>query len=108
MIPKPKDPNWVATFSLKRNADKAPGDSRPDMIAIDSDKVNPKTQKPYRKNFTIDNVWMEASGYLQEDKSLKITIKKMNQDFSSKGNVASSLPDGNVAPAVSLDDEIPF
>ena len=77
---KPQDPNWVATFSLKRNADKNPQDpktsSRPDLILTDSEKVNEKTGKPYRKNFTIDGVWHEASAYIQEDKSLKITIKK--------------------------------
>ena len=77
---KPQDPNWVATFSLKRNADKNPQDvktqNRPDLVLTDSDKFNQKTGKPYRKNFTIDGVWMEASAYIQEDKSLKITIKK--------------------------------
>jgi hypothetical protein len=77
---KPQDPNWVATFSLKRNGDKNPQDpstkNRPDLVLTDSDKVNQKTGKPYRKNFTIDGVWMEASAYIQEDKSLKITIKK--------------------------------
>ena len=32
---KPKDPNWLATFSLKRNADKQPGDKRPDFVLAD-------------------------------------------------------------------------
>ena len=84
---KPQDPNWVATFSLKRNADKIPGDeatkNRPDLVLSDSDKVNPKTMKPYRKNFTIDGIWMEASAYIQEDKSLKITIKKTGTGTAS-------------------------
>ena len=88
---KPQDPNWVATFSLKRNADKTPGDeatkNRPDLVLTDSDKVNNKTGKPYRKNFTIDGVWMEASAYIQEDKSLKITIKK-----TGTGNGAAAQP----------------
>ena len=88
---KPQDPNWVATFSLKRNADKIPGDeatkNRPDLVLTDSDKVNAKTNKPYRKNFTIDGVWMEASAYIQEDKSLKITIKK-----TGTGNGAAAQP----------------
>ena len=88
---KPQDPNWVATFSLKRNADKTPGDeatkNRPDLVLTDSDKVNNKTGKPYRKNFTIDGVWMEASAYIQEDKSLKITIKK-----TGTGNGAPAQP----------------
>ena len=44
---KPQDPNWVATFSLKRNADKIAGDektkNRPDLVLSDSDKFNQKT-----------------------------------------------------------------
>ena len=88
---KPQDPNWVATFSLKRNADKDPKDpstsNRPDLVLTDSEKVNAKTNKPYRKNFTIDGVWMEASAYIQEDKSLKITIKK-----TGTGNGAAAQP----------------
>ncbi len=97
---KPQDPNWVATFSLKRNADKKPGDeatkNRPDLVLSDSDKVNPKTMKPYRKNFTIDGVWMEASAYIQEDKSVKITIKK-----TGTGNAMAAAPSENR-------EEIPF
>ena len=49
---KPKDPNWVCTFSLKRN-------------------------------FTINGVWMEARGYIQEDKSIKITVKKSSSSGST-------------------------
>ena len=33
---KPKDPNWICTFSLKRNPDKKPGDKRPDLVLVDS------------------------------------------------------------------------
>ena len=81
----------MATFSLKRNADKNPQDpstnNRPDLVLTDSDKINAKTNKPYRKNFTIDDVWMEASAYIQEDKSLKITIKK-----TGTGNGAIAQP----------------
>ena len=97
---KPQDPNWVATFSLKRNADKLPGDeatkNRPDLVLSDSDKVNPKTMKPYRKNFTIDGIWMEASAYIQEDKSLKITLNK-----TGTGNAIAAAPSENR-------EEIPF
>ena len=97
---KPQDPNWVATFSLKRNADKLPGDeatkNRPDLVLSDSDKVNPKTMKAYRKNFTIDGIWMEASAYIQEDKSLKITLKK-----TGTGNAIAAAPSENR-------EEIPF
>ena len=99
---KPQDPNWVATFSLKRNADKLPGDeatkNRPDLVLSDSDKVNPKTMKAYRKNFTIDGVWMEASAYIQEDKSLKITIKKTGTGTAS---TIATAPNANR-------EEIPF
>ena len=79
---KPKDPNWVATFSLKRNADKAPGDKRPDLVLVDSEKMN-KEGKPYRKNFTIDGTWMEASAYIQDNKDLKITIKKTSSSSAA-------------------------
>ena len=97
---KPDDPNWVTTFSLKRNADKNPQDpstsNRPDLVLSDSDKINAKTNKPYRKNFTIDGVWMEASAYIQEDKSLKITLKK-----TGTGNAIAAAPSENR-------EEIPF
>ena len=77
---KPKDPNWVCTFSLMRNPDKKPGDNRPDFVLVNSEKINPKSGKPYRKNFTIPltgtDVWCEGSCYIQENKDLKITIKK--------------------------------
>ena len=76
MAEKPKDPNCVCTFSLKRNAEKQAGDKRPDFVLVDSEKVNEKSGKPYRKNFTINGVWHEASAYIQKDNSLKVTIKK--------------------------------
>ena len=76
MAEKPKDPNWVCTFSLKRNAEKQAGDKRPDFVLVDSEKLNEKSGKPYSKNFTINGVWHEASAYVQKDNSLKVTIKK--------------------------------
>ena len=76
---KPKDPNWVCTFSLKKNANKDPSKpetkNRPDFVLVDSEKLNKKGE-PFKKNFTINGSWCEGSGYIQEDKSLKITIKK--------------------------------
>ena len=76
---KPKDPNWVCTFSLKKNANKDPKKpetkNRPDFVLVDSEKLNKKGE-PFKKNFTINGSWCEGSGYIQEDKSLKITIKK--------------------------------
>ena len=77
---KPKDPNWVCTFSMKRNADKQAGDKRPDLVLVDSEKINQKSGKPYRKNFTINGTWCEAACYIQENKDLKITIKKTGGD----------------------------
>ena len=78
---KPKDPNWVCTFSLKRNKEKQEK-KHPDLVLVDSDKVN-KAGKPFKKNFTINGVWMEASGYIQEDKSIKITVKKSSSSGST-------------------------
>ena len=76
---KPKDPNWVCTFSLKKNANKDPNKpetkNRPDFVLVDSEKLNKKGE-PFKKNFTINGSWCEGSGYIKEDKSLKITIKK--------------------------------
>ena len=86
---KPKDPNWVCTFSLVRN--KANTEKKhPDMVLIDSEKMN-KEGKPFKKNFTINGVWHEASGYIQEDKSVKITIKKS----SSSGPTPAAAPGGD-------------
>ena len=73
-VQKPKDPNWVCTFSIIRNKAKTEK-KHPDLVLVDSEKTN-KEGKPFKKNFTINGVWHEASGYIQEDKSIKITIKK--------------------------------
>ncbi len=73
-VQKPKDPNWVCTFSIIRNKAKTEK-KHPDLVLVDSEKRN-KEGKPFKKNFTINGVWHEASGYIQEDKSIKITIKK--------------------------------
>ena len=76
---KPKDPNWVCTFQLRRNPDKDPGKpetkNRPDFVLVNSEKKNKKGDF-FKKNFTVHGNWCEASGYIQDDKSLKITIKK--------------------------------
>ncbi len=88
---KPKDPNWIATFSMKRNADKQAGDKRPDLVLVDSEKINQKSGKPYRKNFTINDTWCEASCYIQENKDLKITIKKTGGDKPADDGFASQF-----------------
>lgn len=91
---KPKDPNWVATFSLKRNPNKVPGDKRPDLILVDSEKKNEKTGLPYRKNFTVMGTWVEASCYIQDNKDLKITIKKTGTAPSAAA--AAPAPGGDI------------
>ena len=78
---KPKDPNWVCTFSLQKNSAKTEK-KHPDLVHPDSKKMN-KAGKPFKSNFTIHGVWHEASGYFQEDKSLKITIKKSSSSGST-------------------------
>ena len=88
---KPKDPNWIATFSMKRNADKQAGDKRPDLVLVDSEKINQKSGKPYRKNITINGTWCEASCYIQENKDLKITIKKTGGDKPADDGFASQF-----------------
>ena len=76
---KPKDPNWVCTFQLRRNPDKDPGKpetkNSPDFVLVNSEKKNKKGDF-FKKNFTVHGNWCEASGYIQDDNSLKITIKK--------------------------------
>ena len=76
---KPKDPNFICSFEITKNKNKDPNNpehkNRPDYVLIDSDKKN-KKRDPFKKNFTVNEVWSEASGYKQDSGSLKITIKK--------------------------------
>ena len=44
---KPKDPNWVCTFSLVKNSSKE-SDKHPDLVHPDSEKMN-KSGKPFKK-----------------------------------------------------------
>ena len=60
-------------------------------MLVDSDKVNQKSGKPYRKNFTINGVWCEASCYIQENKDLKITIKKTGGDKPADDGFANQF-----------------
>ena len=82
---KPKNPNWVCTFELVRNPDKTE-DKHPDFVHPPSkDKITGqvklnKSGKPMKKNFTIGkDDWVEASGYIQKDKTIKITIKRQTK-----------------------------
>tara|TARA_E500000331_G_scaffold100872_1_gene97747 strand:- start:54 stop:359 length:306 start_codon:yes stop_codon:yes gene_type:complete len=79
---KPKDPNWIATFSLVRNTEKTEK-KHPDFVHPKSDKVSKTTGKPFAKNFTINGGWSEATGYIQDDKSIKITLKKTSSTGST-------------------------
>ncbi len=92
-----KDPNWLCTFSIKKNADKDPNkpetNNRPDLVLVDSEKLNKKGD-PFKKNFTINGSWCEASGYFQEDKSLKITIKKTGT-IDTLGAAPQQKPQGS-------------
>ena len=49
-------------------------------------KMN-KAGKPFKKNFTVNGIWCEASGYIQEDKSIKIRILK-----TSSGDNKAAAP----------------
>ena len=75
----PKDPNFICSFEITKNKNKDPNNpehkNRPDYVLIDSEKLNKKGE-PFKKNFTVNEVWSEASGYKQDSGSLKITIKK--------------------------------
>ena len=82
---KPKDPNWLCTFTLRKNPDKDPNKpetkNRPDYVLVDSTNKDGtpnlnKSGNPFKKNFTVHEVWSEASGYKQPDNTLKITLKK--------------------------------
>ena len=76
---KPKDPNYICTFSITKNANKDLNNqehkNRPDYVLVNSVKKNKKGDF-FKKNFTINGSWCEASGYKQPDNTLKITVKK--------------------------------
>ena len=46
---KPKDPNWVCTFSLQKNSEKTEK-KHPDLVHPNSEKMN-KAGKPFKKKF---------------------------------------------------------
>jgi len=67
-------PGYVCSFSMQKNPNKSQ-EKHPDLVLINHMTKNGK-QAP--KNFTIklngQDVWCQASGYKQEDGSVKITI----------------------------------
>ena len=60
-----------------------------------------KAGKPFKKNFTVNGIWCEASGYIQEDKSIKIRILKT----SSGDNKAPAAPKAAAPMADAWDDQ---
>ena len=74
------NPDLIGNFVLIRNKTKTEA-KHPDLVHPDSkdENGNPKLNKagkPFKQNFTVNGIWCEASGYIQEDKSIKIRILK--------------------------------
>ena len=78
-------PGYVCSFSMQKNPNKTEA-KHPDLVLINHmGKMAPK-------NFTIklngQDVWCQASGYKQEDGTLKVTITqtdtKKKQGFAPK------------------------
>jgi hypothetical protein len=81
-------PGYVCSFAMQKNPNKTEA-KHPDLVLINHMTKNGK-QAP--KNFTIklngQDVWCQASGYKQEDGSVKITITQTDtnkkQGFAPK------------------------
>ena len=85
------NPDLIGNFVLVRNKQKTEA-KHPDLVHPDSTDENGnvkmnKAGKPFKKNFTVNGIWCEASGYIQEDKSIKIRILK-----TSSGDNKSAAP----------------
>ena len=100
------NPNRIGTFSLIKNVNKT-AEKHPDLVHPDSldDNGNVKLNKagkPFKKNFTINidgkEHWVEASGYFQKDKSLKISINKTS-------SIKTAQPMAQAAPAADAWDQ---
>ena len=67
---KPKDPNWICTFSLRRNPDKKPGDKRPDFVLVDSEKKNEKTGKKMSRHLSRKGTFFSCFfGFFKTEKT---------------------------------------
>jgi len=85
-------PDYVCTMSLIKNPEKTEsnrmsknGKELPDFVLVT--QYSDKLKKEVPKNFKVGDSWCSASGYIQEDGSLKITIKKNpTKDFSKPGS----------------------
>ena len=81
------NPDLIGNFVLIRNKTKTEA-KHPDLVHPDSkdENGNPKLNKagkPFKQNFTVNGIWCEASGYIQEDKSIKIRILKTSDKRSA-------------------------
>ena len=99
------NPDLIGNFVLVRNKQKTEA-KHPDLVHPDSTDENGnvkmnKAGKPFKKNFTVNGIWCEASGYIQEDKSIKIRILKT----SSGDNKAPAAPKAAAPMADAWDDQ---
>lgn len=81
------NPDLIGNFVLIRNKNKTEA-KHPDLVHPDSKDENGnvkmnKANKPFKQNFTVNGIWCEASGYIQEDKSIKIRILKTSDKKSA-------------------------
>ena len=84
------NPDLMGSFVLVRNKTKTEA-KHPDLVHPDSTDENGnvkmnKAGKPFKKNFTVNGIWCEASGYIQEDKSIKIRILKTSTETKNASN----------------------
>ena len=84
------NPDLIGNFVLVRNKQKTEA-KHPDLVHPDSTDENGnvkmnKAGKPFKKNFTVNGIWCEASGYIQEDKSIKIRILKTSTETKNASN----------------------
>ena len=90
-------PGYVCSFAMQKNPNKIEA-KHPDLVLINHMTKNGK-QAP--KNFTIklngQDVWCQASGYKQEDGSVKITITQTDtnkkQGFAPNPQQAAAAED---------------
>ena len=99
------NPDLIGNFVLVRNKQKTEA-KHPDLVHPDSTDENGnvkmnKAGKPFKKNFTVNGIWCEASGYIQEDKSIKIRILKT----STGDNKAPAAPKAAAPMADAWDDQ---
>ena len=90
-------PGYVCSFSMQKNAKKTE-DKHPDLVLVNH---MTKTGKMAPKNFTIklngQDVWCQASGYKQQDGTVKITITQTDtnkkQGFAPKPQQMAAAED---------------